>query len=65
MQVKFQEYNQQQNWLFPPSIEELIPHNHPVRIVNGIIEQLDLNLLIQEYNREGKPSRAQPSIRRV
>ena len=34
MSHKFQEYNQQQNCLFPPSIEELIPPDNPVRIVN-------------------------------
>ena len=56
MNTNFQTYNQQQNWLFPPSIEELIPQNHPVRIVNGVIEQLDLSLLIDEYSKEGKPS---------
>lgn len=56
MNTNFQAYNQQQNWLFPPSIEELIPQNHPVRIVNGVIEQLDLNLLIDAYSKEGKPS---------
>lgn len=56
MNTNFQAYNQQQNWLFPPSIEELIPDGHPVRIVNGIIEQLDLRLLIEEYSKDGKPS---------
>lgn len=56
MNTNFRSYNQQQNWLFPPSIEELIPDNHPVRIVNGIIEQLNLDLLIAEYSKEGKPS---------
>ena len=56
MNTNFQDYNQQQNWLFPPSIEELIPADHPVRVVNGLIEQLDLTLLIKEYSREGKPS---------
>src|SRR5690625_4109852 len=56
MRPKFQEYNQQQNWLFPPSIEELIPKDHPVRIVNGVIEQLDLKLLTEVYAKEGRPS---------
>src|SRR5690625_7515180 len=56
MRPKFQEYNQQQNWLFPPSIEELIPKNHPVRIVNGVIEKLDLKLLTEVYSKEGRPS---------
>ena len=56
MSIKFKDYNQQQNWLFPPSIEELIPQDHPVRVVNGVIEQLDLRLLVAEYSKEGKPS---------
>lgn len=56
MSIKFKDYNQQQNWLFPPSIEELIPQDHPVRVVNGVIEQLDLSLLVDEYFKEGKPS---------
>lgn len=55
MNIKFKDYNQQQSWLFPPSIEELIPQDHPVRIVNGVIEQLDLRLLVKEYSTEGKP----------
>ena len=56
MSHKFKVYNQQQNWLFPPSIEELIPQDHPVRIVNGVIEHLDLKPLIKAYSKEGQPS---------
>ena len=56
MRIKFKDYNQQQNWLFPPSIEELIPEDHPVRVVNGVIEQLDLEPLIIAYSKDGQPS---------
>lgn len=56
MSHKFKEYNQQQNWLFPPSIEEMIPQDHPVRIVNGVIEHLDLQPLIKAYSKDGQPS---------
>ena len=56
MKRNFKEYNQQQNWLFPPSIEELIPEDHPVRIVNGVIEHLDLKPLIRAYSKDGQPS---------
>ena len=56
MKANFKEYNQQQNWLFPPSIEDLIPEDHPARIVNGVIEQLDLKLLTEVYAKEGRPS---------
>lgn len=56
MSHKFKDYNQQQNWLLPPSIEELIPQDHPVRIVNGVIEHLDLQPLIKAYSKDGQPS---------
>lgn len=53
---KFKVHNQQQKWLFPPSIEELIPQDHPVRIVNRVIEHLDLKPLIKAYSKDGQPS---------
>lgn len=56
MDYRFKEYNQQQNWLFPPSIEEFIAGDHPARIVNGVIEQLNIDPLVEAYHREGKPS---------
>ena len=56
MNTNFKDYIQHQNWLLPPSIEELIPADHPVRIVNGVVEQLDLDLLIAEYSKEWKTS---------
>jgi len=56
MNRNFKQYNQQQNWLFPPSIEELIPQDHPVRVVNGVIEQLDIEPLIKAYSKDGQPS---------
>ncbi|MFV0531801.1 MAG: hypothetical protein ACK5MD_10255 [Flavobacteriales bacterium] len=39
MSYRIKEYNQSQNWLFPPLIEELIPSDHPVRIVNKVGEE--------------------------
>lgn len=56
MKHNFKEYNQQKNWLFPPSIEELIPENHPVRVVTGVIEQLDTEPLVKAYSNDGQPS---------
>lgn len=55
MSYKFKDYNQQQNWLFPPSIEELIARDHPVRIVNSVIEQINIDALVQSYHLTGKP----------
>jgi transposase len=56
MRKNFKQYNQQQNWLFPPSIEELIADDHPVRAVNGVIEQLDLAALTTAFSQEGQSS---------
>ena len=56
MGYRIKEYNQNQNWLFPPSIEELIPENHPVRIVNSVIEQINITPLLKTYSKEGHPS---------
>lgn len=53
MSYRIKEYNQSQNWLFPPSIEELIPSDHPVRIVNNVVEKIDLKPLLETYSREG------------
>lgn len=56
MAKKFKTYNQQQNWLFPPSIEEMIPDDHPVRIVNGVIEKINLQNLLESYSNDGASS---------
>ncbi|MBB5334833.1 transposase [Chryseobacterium koreense] len=55
MRPTFKDYNQNQAWLFPPSIDELIPKDHPVRIVDRVLEQIDLRELISTYHAEGKP----------
>lgn len=55
MDYRFKDYNQQQNWLFPPSIEDFIASDHPVRVVNGVIEQINIDALVQAYHITGKP----------
>ena len=56
MSYRIKDYNQNQNWLFPPSIQELIPGEHPVRIVNSVIEHIDIKPLLETYSKEGHPS---------
>lgn len=52
----FKPYNQHQPYLIPPTWEEKIPQNHPVRIVNKIIDKLDLNDLYESYSGGGTSS---------
>lgn len=49
----FKEYNQQQIQLLPPSLDELIPENDLVRIVNQVVDQLDLSAIINQYEGGG------------
>ena len=52
----FKDYCQGQLMLIPPSLEELIAADHPVRIVNMIIDQLDLEMLMGQYKGGGTTS---------
>lgn len=35
--------------LLPPSLDELIPLSHPVRVVNEVIESVNLEVLEKAY----------------
>lgn len=52
----FKAYRQNQAFLIPPSLDELIASNHPVRVVNEVIEGLDLNVLMKKYKGGGATS---------
>lgn len=45
----FKSYTTNDNLLLPPSLGELISENDPVRVVNRIIEQIDLKILYAKY----------------
>ena len=49
----FKPYDQNQPMLLPPSLEELIPPGHIVRVVNEIVERIDMGLLIRQYKGGG------------
>jgi len=52
----FKEYAQNQGLLLPPSLEELIRPNHPVRIVSAIIDQVNIDFLLKAYKGGGTSS---------
>ena len=45
--------NQNQIMLFPPSLDELIPSNHVVRIVSTVIDRLDISEIMSTYKGGG------------
>jgi transposase len=54
--VKFKEYAQNQIMLIPPSLDEMIDVNHPVRIVNQVIDQIDIDPLFAKFKGGGTSS---------
>ena len=51
--VVFKDYNPKENLLFPPNLSELIDEKHPVKIVSGIIDGLDIKSLLKTYKPGG------------
>ncbi len=49
----FKPYNQNQLMVFPPSFDDLIPADHPVRVVNQIIDQINLDALLENFKGGG------------
>ena len=49
----FKDYSPGQILLLPPSLEDMIDTNHPVRVVNQVIDSLDIDLLINKYKGGG------------
>jgi len=56
MKPVFKTYAQTQGMLLPPSIDELIDTNHPVRTISQIIEGLDIDPLLKKYKGGGTSS---------
>ena len=54
--VVFKRYVQDQPMLLPPSYEDLVPENHPVRVVNEVIERIDIGVLTGSYKGGGTSS---------
>jgi transposase len=52
----FKVYEPRQGMLLPPSYEELVPLNHPVRVVDEVIERIDVSALERTYKGGGTSS---------
>lgn len=56
MKPVFKQNNQNQLMLLPPSLEELVPKNHPVRVVNKVIDKLNIDNILEQYKGGGTSS---------
>lgn len=54
--IVFKELTSKQNILFPVSLSERIPANHPVRIVDQVVDALNIENLLSKYKGGGSSS---------
>lgn len=54
--ITHKSYNQNDSLLLPPSLGELIPPTHPVRVVNNILDRLDISEIESTYKGGGTSS---------
>lgn len=52
----FKPYQQNQMFLLPPSLEDMVASNHPVRIVSEVIDKIDIDAIIKRYKGGGASS---------
>ncbi len=45
--------NRKQNLLLPPSLDELVPENHMVRVIDAVIDRLDISDILSTYRGGG------------
>jgi transposase len=45
-----------QNWLFPPTIADLIEEDHICRLVNDVVECIDFKRIKEKYDGPGSPA---------
>ena len=45
--------NRKHNLLLPPSLEELVPQNHMVRVVDSVLDRLDISAILSTYRGGG------------
>ena len=56
LKVVFKNNHQNQGMLLPPDLNDLIAANHPVRVVNDILDKIDITQLVKQYKPGGASS---------
>ena len=58
--ITYKPYNQGEQWLLPPSLDELVPQNHFVRIVSKTVDELKIEEVFARNTKGGGASRYNP-----
>jgi transposase len=51
--IPFKPYHDKQSMLFPPNLDDMVPEGHPVRIVDSIIDKVDIQSILDTYRGGG------------
>ena len=49
----FKDYDQNQRFLLPPSLKEFVRAEHPARIINDVVDSIDISSISGKYNGGG------------
>ena len=49
---KFKDYTQDQPFLLPPNVDDLIPSNHMVRVINPVLNGTDSKIIEKPFKEE-------------
>ena len=52
----FRPYDQSQQYLLPPRLQDFVDESHPAHVVNYLVDQLDLSVLETRYGNLGQPA---------
>ena len=58
--ITYKPYNQGEQWLLPPSLDELVPQNHFIRIVSKTVDELEIEEVFTRNTKGGGASRYNP-----
>lgn len=56
LKVIFKQNDQNQLMLLPPSLDELVAADHPVRVVNAVLDKVDISAILSGYKPGGTSS---------
>lgn len=56
LSVVFKNTHQHQAMLLPPDLNDMVSSNHPVRVVNEVLEKVDISELLRQYKPGGTSS---------
>lgn len=58
--ITYKPYSQNEQWLLPPSLDELVPENHFARIVSKTVDELRIEEVFAKGTKGGGASRYNP-----